>query len=98
MHVVIFGLKISSSWGNGHATLWRALLKAFARRKHSVTFYERHRSYYASARDNWASPAEVKIHIYESMDDLSAEASKENDGADVGLFSSYCADVPAVAH
>jgi spore maturation protein CgeB len=97
MHVVIFGLTISSSWGNGHATLWRALVKALARWKHSVTFYERHRSYYASARDNWAPPAGVKIRIYESIDDISAEASKELDDADVGLFSSYCADGPAVA-
>jgi hypothetical protein len=25
MKLVIFGLTVSSSWGNGHATLWRAL-------------------------------------------------------------------------
>lgn len=26
MNFVIFGLTLSSSWGNGHATLWRGLL------------------------------------------------------------------------
>src|SRR5437764_243294 len=25
MKIVVFGLTISSSWGNGHATLWRGL-------------------------------------------------------------------------
>src|SRR5687768_5820952 len=41
MKLVIFGLTISSSWGNGHATLWRGLLKAFAARVHQIVFFER---------------------------------------------------------
>ncbi|HXE05553.1 MAG TPA: hypothetical protein VN579_06165 [Bryobacteraceae bacterium] len=49
MHLVIFGLTISSSWGNGHATLWRALVKALARRRHTVTFFEHYLPYYASS-------------------------------------------------
>src|SRR3954447_12234782 len=44
--LVIFGLTISSSWGNGHATLWRGLCKALARRGHRVVFFERDVSYY----------------------------------------------------
>ena len=39
MKLVIFGLTISSSWGNGHATLWRALLHALRERGHRVTFF-----------------------------------------------------------
>ena len=31
MKLVVFGLTISSSWGNGHATLWRGLCRALAR-------------------------------------------------------------------
>jgi len=27
MKLVIFGLSVSSSWGNGHATLWRGLIR-----------------------------------------------------------------------
>lgn len=41
MHVVIFGLTLSSSSGNGHATLWRGLLKALAAQYHTATFCER---------------------------------------------------------
>ena len=32
MKLVVLGLSLSSSWGNGHATTWRALLRAFAAR------------------------------------------------------------------
>jgi hypothetical protein len=41
MRLTIFGLTVSSSWGNGHATLWRALIRALARQGHAVTFFER---------------------------------------------------------
>jgi spore maturation protein CgeB len=37
----VLGLSITSSWGNGHATTWRALLKALAARGHAITFLER---------------------------------------------------------
>jgi hypothetical protein len=38
MKLVVLGLSLSSSWGNGHATTFRALLKAFAgaRPRHPV--------------------------------------------------------------
>ena len=51
MHIVIFGLTISSSWGNGHATLWRSLVKAMLARNHTVSFYERDVPYYRQQRD-----------------------------------------------
>ena len=51
MRIVIFGLTISSSWGNGHATLWRGLCKYLVRSGHSVVFFERDVPYYAGARD-----------------------------------------------
>lgn len=40
MRVVVFGLSLSSSWGNGHATIYGALLRAFAERDHEVLFLE----------------------------------------------------------
>src|SRR4051812_42716353 len=49
--MVIFGLSVSSSWGNGHATLWRGLIRALSRRGWTVTFFERDVPYYAGARD-----------------------------------------------
>ena len=51
MKIVVFGLTITSSWGNGHATLWRALCRALVRRGHHITFFERDVPYYASTRD-----------------------------------------------
>ena len=51
MKLVIFGLSISSSWGNGHATLWRGLCRALIGRGHDVYFFERDVPYYAANRD-----------------------------------------------
>jgi spore maturation protein CgeB len=56
MKLVIFGLTLSSSWGNGHATLWRGLIAALARRGHDVVFFERDVPYYAAHRDFTAFP------------------------------------------
>lgn len=97
MHIVIFGLTVSSSWGNGHATLWRALLKALARRGHSATFYERDATYYADTRDHWIPPENVALRIYTSFDDIQEEATRELDVADLALFTSYCPDGPLAA-
>ena len=58
MKIVIFGLTISSSWGNGHATLWRGLCKALARRNHRIVFFERDVPYYAANRDLFELPVE----------------------------------------
>lgn len=38
MKIVIYGLTITSSWGNGHATTYRSLAKALARKGHSMFF------------------------------------------------------------
>ena len=51
MRLVVLGLSLSSSWGNGHATTYRALLRAFAARGHAVTFLERDVPWYRAHRD-----------------------------------------------
>src|SRR2546430_17500997 len=56
MKLVIFGLTVSSSWGNGHATIWRGLCRALARRGHRVVFFERDVPYYADNRDLFELP------------------------------------------
>jgi spore maturation protein CgeB len=38
LNIVIIGLTITSSWGNGHATTYRALARALSKRGHAVTF------------------------------------------------------------
>jgi spore maturation protein CgeB len=92
MHLVIFGLSISSSWGNGHATIWRGLLKALAAAGHTATFYEKDVPYYASARDVWECPFGIRLRLYASLDEVQAEAAAEINCADVAMCTSYCPD------
>jgi spore maturation protein CgeB len=91
MNLVVFGLAISSSWGNGHATLWRALCGALAARGHHVAFFERDVPYYASHRDLARLPG-GRLHLYTTWDEVAALASDELADADVGMVTSFCPD------
>jgi spore maturation protein CgeB len=91
MKLVIFGLTISSSWGNGHATLWRGLCRALGARGHDIVFFERDVSYYAAHRDT-ESPEGCRLRLYGSWDDVRAEAEAALREADVGMVTSYCPD------
>jgi len=89
--VVIFGLTISSTWGNGHATLWRGLCRALHRAGHQIVFVERDVPYYAQHRD--LSGAEwCRLVLYEHWTDVVTVARRELADADVGLVTSYCPD------
>lgn len=98
MHFVVFGLSVSSSWGNGHATIWRSLIKGLGRRGHTVSFYERNVSYYASTRDAWTPPAGVRLLLYDCLEEVRNDAARDLDHADLALSTSYCPDGPAAAH
>jgi len=89
--IVVFGLTISSAWGNGHATLWRGLCRALADRGHSVSFFERDVPYYASHRDLRES-AEFDIHLYREWTDIVDFAASEIEDADAAIVTSYCLD------
>ncbi len=95
MHVVIFGLTISSSWGNGHATLWRSLVRALVARGHTVNFYERDVSYYADARDLTELPTGARLILYRSLEEIRSAARHDLNDADLALCTSYCPDGPA---
>jgi spore maturation protein CgeB len=97
MKLVIFGLTVSSSWGNGHATLWRGLCNAFARQGHDVTFFERDVSYYANNRDLlW--PKSYKLVLYPSWTEVKSLAKSAVSESDVAVVTSYCPDaLPASA-
>ncbi len=97
MHVVVFGLTVSSSWGNGHATLWRSLIAALLRREHTVTFYERDVPYYSSTRDLWELPDGAVLRLYDSMSFIRTEVETELARADVAMCTSYCPDGVEVA-
>ena len=97
MKIVIFGLTISSSWGNGHSTLWRGLCRALGEDGHRVVFFERDVSYYAGARDLWQVPGGGDLVLYGDWDGIRWRALQELDGADVVIVTSYCPDALAAA-
>src|SRR3569833_309641 len=89
--IVIFGLTISSSWGNGHATEWRGLTRALIARGVEVVFFERDAPYFASHRDCDQIPG-GQLHIYSDWDSVRAVAVRHLAEADVGVVTSYCPD------
>jgi spore maturation protein CgeB len=91
MKLVIFGLTITSSWGNGHATLWRGLVRALGARGHRVVFFERDVSYYASHRDLTTITGH-DIQLYDSWDGVRDMAARHVREADVAMVTSYCPD------
>jgi len=96
VNLVVFGLTISSSWGNGHATLWRALANGLAQLGHSLTFFERDVPYYRSYRD-FTELSHGRLVLYEDWEHVWTEVSAELACADVGLITSYCPDAIAAA-
>lgn len=96
--LVVFGLTISSSWGNGHATLWRALCRALGRSGHRVVFFERDTPYYAAHRDRGGDDIEgCVLHLYRSWDDVAADAARAVSSADAAMVTSYCPDAERAA-
>lgn len=91
MKIVFFGLTISSSWGNGHATLLRGLFKALIARGHEIVFFERDVSYYAAHRDLIESP-HITLHLYDHWREVIPMARKQLNDADVAVVTSYCPD------
>ncbi len=91
MKLVVFGLTISSSWGNGHATLWRGLCRALARHGHRVVFFEKDAPYYAANRDVFEIP-NGDLVLYETWDSIAARAKAELADADAAMVTSYCPD------
>src|SRR5690348_9060841 len=96
MKLVIFGLTLSSSWGNGHATLWRGLIRALTRRNHDVVFFERDVPYYAEHRDLAELPGATLV-LYREWPHIAARARSEAQQADVAVVTSYCPDAKSAA-
>jgi spore maturation protein CgeB len=91
MKLVIFGLTLSSSWGNGHATIWRGLCRALHRLGHRVVFFERDVPYYAFQRDLLELPG-TDLRLYPSWEEVLPQARRAVADADVAMVTSYCPD------
>lgn len=90
LKIVVLGLSLSSSWGNGHATTYRALLKALAARGHNILFLERETPWYAPHRDLTAPPY-CRLVFYRDLAGLN-EHRREIAEADAVIVGSYVPD------
>jgi spore maturation protein CgeB len=90
-NIVILGLTITSSWGNGHATTYRALVKALAQRGHEIAFLERDVPWYSEHRDQPESPF-ARIALYENLNELPARFGRLMADADAVIVGSYVPD------
>jgi len=93
--IVIFGLSITSSWGNGHATTFRSLVKALAKRGHTISFFEKDVPWYAAHRD-LAKPPFCQTHLYKNVEEVD-HYKDVLAGADLIILGSYVADAKAIA-
>jgi spore maturation protein CgeB len=94
MKLVIFGLSVSSSWGNGHAVLWRALIRSLGRLGHCTAFFERDAPYYAANRDLTELDG-GQLVLYRDWDEITTEARRQVADADAAIVTSYCPDALA---
>lgn len=95
MKIVVFGLSITSSWGNGHATTYRGLLREMSARGHDILFLEREAPWYAANRDLPAPPY-CRTHLYRSVDEVFATFGSEIRDADSVIVGSYVHEGVAV--
>jgi spore maturation protein CgeB len=95
LRIVVLGLSITSSWGNGHATTYRSLIRELAERGHSVTFLERDAPWYAQHRDLVHAPY-ARIALYGSLDELRQRFTTTVQNADLVIVGSFVPDGIAV--
>jgi len=90
--LVVFGLSLSSSWGNGHATTYRSLLRAFADRGHTITFFEWDAPWYSGSHRDLPDPRFARLVLYSSWDEVRSKALAEAATADATLVGSFVHD------
>ncbi|SDH16213.1 CgeB family protein [Pelagibacterium luteolum] len=93
--IVIIGLTLSSSWGNGHATTYRSLLRGLRSEGARVLFLECDMPWYASNRD-LPDPNFCTLELFENTDDLFNRFASDLGGARSVIIGSYVPDGPHV--
>ena len=86
--ITIFGLTLSSSWGNGHATPYRALIRALGRLGHRVHFFEKDVPYYRSRRD-FDSCGYCDLTLYPDWASIRDQALSAAADSDVVITASF---------
>jgi spore maturation protein CgeB len=95
LNVVILGLSLSSSWGNGHATTYRGLIRGLSALGHRVLFLERDVEWYRSHRD-LARPDFCELGYYDDLDAIEARFGAAMARADAVIVGSYVPEGIAV--
>jgi spore maturation protein CgeB len=95
LDIVILGLSITSSWGNGHATTYRALVRALSARGHNVCFLERDMPWYAEHRD-MPNPPFGLTQLYRSVAELKRRFARKVMNADLCIVGSYVPEGVAI--
>lgn len=88
MKIVVFGLSITSTWGNGHGTTFRALLRALHARGHDIVFFEKDVEWYASNRD-LPEPDFCRVILFENWRDVLPSVRRHLRDADAVMVGSY---------
>ncbi len=91
VQLLFLGLSITSSWGNGHATTYRSLLKALARRGHSIVFVEKNVEWYAGNRD-MPEPEFAAVLLYDAWEEVLPRVLEEAARADAVVIGSFFGD------
>lgn len=91
LRIAIFGLAVTSSWGNGHATTYRGLIRGLKARGHDVSFFERNLPWYAENRD-LPKLVHGQVHIYSSLGEIKRKYKKVVREADLVIVGSYVPD------
>src|SRR3954447_6639207 len=95
LKIVILGLSITSSWGNGHATTYRGLVRELCARGHDVLFLERNLEWYAKNRD-LPKPPYGRTVLYRSVPELKRRFAAVVRQADCVIVGSYVQDGAAI--
>jgi spore maturation protein CgeB len=95
MNIIILGLSITSSWGNGHATTYRALVRALHTLGHHVLFLERDQPWYAEHRDLPSAPY-CDVAIYHNLSELRMRHGLSIAEADLVIVGSFVPDGVAI--
>jgi spore maturation protein CgeB len=96
LNIVIIGLSVTSSWGNGHATTYRALIEALTNRGHRIRFLERDVPWYRDHRD-LVEPSGWSVELYQSLQDLPRRFAPLIRDANLVIVGSYVPDGIAIA-
>ncbi len=95
MRIVILGLSITSSWGNGHATTYRGLVRELTVSGHDVLFLERDQPWYAENRD-MPQPPFGETQLYRSVAQMKRSFGTRIANADCVIVGSYVPEGTAI--